>query len=185
MKEKQEYKIPFTGLKLGHHEFIFEVTETFFESCEYSEIDRANCQVRLNMEKQSTMLVLNFFISGSVVIPCDRCTDDMEIQIEGEYGYIAKFSEEPRLDTEEIVYLPPSEYQIDVKESIYQFIHLSLPSKRVHDEGECNEKMIETLDKYLLVDIEPEALQDLQEDSQESSNVDPRWEALNKLRKEN
>lgn len=177
MSEGQEYKIPFTGLKPGNHEFVFEVKDTFFGSYEYSEIEKADCRVVMNMEKQSTMLVLSFEISGSVGLPCDRCSDDMEVEIGGEYGLIVKFSDNDLPDTEEIIYLPSSEYQVNVKEHIYEFIHLSLPAKRVHKEGECNEEMLQALNEYLVTD----EVSDGSDEDPEQNSVDPRWEALSKL----
>ena len=113
---KQHYKIPFTGLKLGVHDFSFKVTETFFESDDYLEIEKANCHINLTLEKQSTMLVLTFDISGLVTVPCDRCSYPTEVEVEGSYGLIAKFSEVELQNTEEIIYLPPSEYEIDIRE---------------------------------------------------------------------
>jgi uncharacterized protein len=181
-----EYKIPFTGLKLGNHEFSFEINKTFFESFEYSDIIEANCQVLMNMEKQSTMLVLTFFVSGSVVLACDRCSDAMDVEIEGEYGVIAKYSDEGLPDTDEIVYLPSSEYQVDIKAFIYEFIQLSLPSKKVHDDGDCNEEMLNALDKYLVTELPEDPDADLIDDADdnEEQDVDPRWDALKNLNKE-
>ena len=176
---KQHYKIPFTGLKLGVHEFSFEVTETFFESDDYLEIEKANCHVNLTLEKQSTMLVLTFEISGLVTVPCDRCSYPTEVEANGEYGLIAKFSEMELQNTEEIIYLPPSEYQIDIQKFIFEFIQLSLPVKKTHLEGSCNQDVMKTLDNYLITENQSE------KDSEDNSGVDPRWAALNKLKKKN
>lgn len=176
---KQHYKIAFTGLKLGVHEFMFEVTETFFESYEHLEIEKANCQINLTLEKQSTMLVLSFDITGSVTLPCDRCSYPTEVEVEGEYGLIAKFSEMEIQNTEEIIYLPPSEYQIDIREFLYEFIQLSLPIKKVHSESACNQGVINNLDKYLITENQED------KDLENNSGVDPRWAALVKLKKKN
>jgi uncharacterized metal-binding protein YceD (DUF177 family) len=175
---QEHYKIPFAGLKPGVHEFNFEVTETFFESYEYSEIEKADCHIKLTMEKQSTMLLLTFEVAGTVELPCDRCSEVLDITLNGEYGMIAKFSDVETQNTEEIIYLPISEYQIDVREFIYEFIQLSVPIRKVHKEGECDEEMIESLEEYLISENSNE---------QDSSNItegDPRWEALKKLTKE-
>lgn len=176
---KQHYKIPFTGLKLGVHDFSFKVTETFFESDDYLEIEKANCHINLTLEKQSTMLVLTFDISGLVTVPCDRCSYPTEVEVEGSYGLIAKFSEVELQNTEEIIYLPPSEYEIDIREFVYEFIQLSLPVKKMHPEGACNQDVIKNLDNYLITENQSE------KDSEDNSSVDPRWAALNKLKKKN
>lgn len=39
-------------------------------------------QVQLDVKKTMGIYVLNFHIEGSVVVPCDRCLDDMELPVE-------------------------------------------------------------------------------------------------------
>jgi len=175
---QEHYKIPFAGLKPGVHEFMFKVTETFFESYEYSEIEKANCHIKLTMEKQSTMLLLNFEVAGTVDLPCDRCSERLEIALNGEYGLIAKFSDVKTQNTEEIIYLSSSEYQIDVREFIYEFIQLAVPIRKVHKEGECDEEMTKSLEEYLISE------NSIEQDSSYIAENDPRWSALKKLTKE-
>ena len=183
MATAKEYKIPFTGLKLGNHSFRFELGNTFFESFEYSEIEQSSCIVDLNLEKQSTMLVLTFQVSGSAILPCDRCTDEMDVDLEGEYNLVVKFSDEDVQDSEEIIFLPTSEYQVDVERHLYEFVHLSLPSKRVHEEGECNTDMLDALDEYLVhEDMSSETDEDSDSNDDGNEDVDPRWAALKDLK---
>jgi uncharacterized metal-binding protein YceD (DUF177 family) len=91
---------------------------------------------------------------------------------------IAKFSDVETQNTEEIIYLPISEYQIDIREFIYEFIQLSVPIRKVHKEGECDEEMIESLEEYLISE------NSIEQDSCNFTEGDPRWGALNKLTKE-
>ena len=175
---QERYKIPFVGLKPGSHEFQFEVTETFFETCENSDIEKANCQVTVTIEKQSTMLVLSFEVGGNVEFLCDRCAGSVNLPIQGEYGLIAEFSDVEVQNTEEIVYLSSSEHQLDVENFIYEFVQLSFPVRKLHGDGECDEEMINSLNKYLVTE-EP-----VEQDSEEIEKEDPRWSALKSLLKE-
>ncbi len=134
--------------------------------------------VTMDMEKQSTMLVLHFEVSGNITVPCDRCSDELEVDLEGNYRLIVKFSDDDAIDTDEIIYLTSSEHQIDVEDFIYQFIHLSAPAKRVHPQGKCNEEMMEALEEYLVTE-KPE---DSVEEDSKSDKEDPRWAALKKLK---
>ena len=124
------------------------------------------------------MLIGNFVIDGSVTTECDRCTDPVDVLVEGEYRIVFKFGDEPS-DDESLVIVYPEEFEIDVKENILELITVSLPARAVHDEGACNEEMTSLLSEYVLVSIDEQ-----EEDEALDEDVDPRWAALNKLKDE-
>jgi uncharacterized metal-binding protein YceD (DUF177 family) len=179
MSKKNEYIIPFVGLKLGTHHFDFEVTDKFFEGFEYSEIEKGNISVSLDFNKSETMLVLNFSISGHVIVACDRCLEDMQTKISGDFRQILKFSNEVvEEDDEELSYIPTGEYEIDVKQYIFDFIMLSVPTRNTHPEGKCNPEVVKKLAEYLVTE-EPKPTEKTSEDEE----IDPRWAALKSFRK--
>lgn len=63
---------------------------------------------------------------------------------------------------------------------------VSLPLRSIHDEGECNEEMIEQLKEYVLVEekFDNEDDEDLSDDSEDEDNddIDPRWSVLKGLK---
>ncbi len=180
MENLKKYNIKFVGLKVGNHEFDYKIGKEFFDAFEYSEIKKGNVDVKLEMEKSSSMLVLNFNISGQVSGLCDLCSDEMDVSIEGGYQQIVKFSDEvEESESEDITILPTSEYEINVAHYLFEFIHLSLPIKKVHEEGDCNEDVKEILSDYLLTESPEEG------EAEDSGEVDPRWAALMALKKDN
>jgi len=62
LKSLQQYSIPFTGLKLGVHNFEFEVNDAFFGEFEYSLVKSGSLKVELELDKQETMMFLHFYI---------------------------------------------------------------------------------------------------------------------------
>lgn len=174
-KSNREYVIPFVGLKLGTHEFEFGITDKFFEEFEYSIVQSGDVKVKLALEKKETMLIGNFSIQGIVRAACDRCNDPVETKINGEYQLIFKFDDTPS-DDESLVVIYPEEFEIDLTDHILELITVSLPSRLVHEEGECNEEMIALLEEYSL---DSDELED--DDSEE--DVDPRWAALKNIKK--
>lgn len=178
MSERSEYVIQYSGLKLGTHSFEFEIGKSFFESFDYTEILDCKVNVRLDLEKSTTMLVLLFEIKGEVTFPCDRCLEPVVLPISGNYRQVAKISdyEEPD-DNDEIVVLPSAEYEIDVTKFIYDFIMLSVPYKRVHPEGGCDEEALKNLDDYLVEESAEDEDADHTED-EDNDDMDPRWKAL-------
>lgn len=173
-QSNKDYVIPFTGLKLGKHVFEFDVSDEFFEEFEYSIIQSGNVHVVLTLEKKETMMIGEYELSGKVNTTCDRCNDPVEVNIKGSYRLIYKFDTVPSND-ETLIVLSPEAYELDIKESILEFITVSLPSRCVHKEGECNEEMLSLLNEY-------SAGQDWEADEDDEDDVDPRWEALKKLK---
>lgn len=177
MKSLQQYGIPYTGLKLGVHHFEFEVDEAFFSEFEYSLVKSGHLKVELELDKQETMMILQFHISGEMKLACDVCLADYPYPVEIKERQIAKFSgsEDLEDDTEEIVVLKRSETEINVATLIYEYINLAAPYiSRCEDEGNmpwCDRGMIEKLKE-----LAPGP-------KEEKEDADPRWEALKKIKK--
>ena len=47
-----------------------------------TEVQKGKVKVHLTVKRSSMMFEMNFQIEGVVVVPCDRCLDDMEIPID-------------------------------------------------------------------------------------------------------
>jgi uncharacterized protein len=175
LKSLQQYSIPFTGLKTGIHHFRFDVDNLFFSSFEYSLVKSGNLKVDLELEKQETMMILNFEIVGEMKLSCDVCLADYPYQVKINERQIAKFSNYAELedDTEEIIILTRNETEINIATLIYEYINLAVPFiNRCGDEGNtewCDQGMIETLKQF--------------SGGSNEENVDPRWSALKNIKK--
>jgi uncharacterized protein len=183
---KRDFIIPFVGLKTGVHEFEFEIENTFFEELEYSVIQKGEVLVNLSLEKKETMLIGDFSLKGSVTVPCDRCNDPIAVKIYGAFKLVYKFDDTPS-DDEALITIYPEEFEIDVRNNIYEFITVSLPKRCVHEKGMCNEDMIELLNEYTInsdeeEDIDLDQHDNDQDDNDEDNDIDPRWEKLKKLK---
>ncbi len=178
MKSLQRYSIPFTGLKAGLHQFEFEVDDTFFEAFEYSLVKSGKLKIDLDLDKQETMMILNFNISGDIKVACDVCLADYPYEVKTNERLIAKFTSHVDLeeDTEEIMVITKNDTEINVATLIYEYINLAVPYiNRCRDEGNtewCDQVMIEKL-KQLSVHA----------DTEENKIADPRWAALKKIKK--
>lgn len=149
MKALKEYQIPFLGLKVGTHSYEFTLTEAFFEAFEYSEITESTIAVELQFEKQGTLMVLDFILTGEVKLLCDRCGDPFSQPIQSKERLIVKFGDETGHTDEDILVLGPSENAVDVSQYLYEYAHLALPAKHVHaTEAECNQEVLAAYKKY-------------------------------------
>jgi len=170
MKVTNEFLIPFLGLKLGKHQFEYQISKAFFDHFEYDEFDSSTIKVNLVLEKQSTMLELNFKHSGTINVPCDVTNEMFDLPVKGRLRLIVRFGEKFNDENEELLILPFGEHQIDVSQYIYEMIVLSIPLKRISPDAK-NSKALEKL-----ADIEVKDEQEVKEEE-----IDPRWAALKKL----
>ena len=176
MKKLNEYLIPFVGLKLGKHQFEYQINKTFFDHFEYDDFESANIQVDVVLEKKSLMLELHFKHKGTVYVPCDVTGEMFDLPIEGAVKLVVQFGEEYNDENEEILILPHGEHQLDISQYIYEMIALSVPLKRVHPGIEDGTLKSETLDK-----LNELRVTEVEEEVEEDKEIDPRWDKLKQL----
>ena len=177
MSNRREFEIAFVGLKPGLHEFSYKVDDRFFE--EYNEQDFRNpdAQVKLKLEKNNSFMILRFEIGGKAEVTCDRCNNNLPLQLFDEFTITVKMTDEPDVmnDQEEdpdVYYISRGESHIDVKDWIYEFVNLSIPMQKTceyenMDGPHCNPSAREVLKK-------------LGTDDKEGSN--PIWKGLEKFK---
>jgi uncharacterized protein len=176
LKPLKQFSVPFTGLKLGAHQFEYQLDESFFNSFEYSLIKSGDLKVDLELEKQETMLLLKFKIIGTVNLDCDKCLSEFKLPINLYERQIVKFAEdELESDDEEIISLNRKDTSIDISKPLYEMINVAVPFIKNCDQGgtSCDQEMIDRLEKL--------SIENQDEENEQTS--DPRWEALNKLKK--
>ena len=169
MDSLNDFAIPFKGLSLGNHSFDFDVNDTFFEHFEYSEIKKGKVSVVVSLERQERMLVFWFIIQGSVEVTCDRCLDVFDHPINGREQLIVKFGHERMEESDDVLVIPHTDYQIDLATIIYEFINLLLPIRHVHPMNKDGEYA-----------CDPDVTKFITE-TPAHEETDPRWDALRSL----
>lgn len=162
-----KYILKFSGLELDTHQFEYTVRDDFFDSIEFGEIRKGNLQVQVEVIKEEGMLILDFDISGTVNITCDRCSEMYDQEINGQNQLIVKFGDGTLQNTDDMLILQKSESEMSISLYIYEFTHLLLPQKRVHPEGECDQNVVDKLNELNTAD--------------KFKGTDPRWDALKEV----
>jgi len=143
--------ISFSQLKEGAYNYDYEITDEFFDKFEYSEIKKGTLSIGVKLEKLSGILSLEFTIKGSVMTACDICLDEFEIELASKNTLYVKFGDDFREESDEIIFMPMNSQEINIAQYIYEYIHLSLPMKRVHPElggkSSCNPDMLKRIDE--------------------------------------
>lgn len=142
-----DYAIHIGGVAAGKSEYEFEVKGELFREFGNTQVLDADIVVKAVLEKGSGWMNLVCAGSGTVVVECDRCLEELELPIAFESNLAirpAKLGEEPEVSDEFIV-VDPSEAEVDIKQFIYDTICVNIPLKRVHRQGDCNPQMEERL----------------------------------------
>ncbi len=174
MNNLKAYLIPFIGLKIGKHQFDYQVDNTFFAHFDYDEFNDASVKVSVVLEKKSTLLELDIQHKGTVNVPCDVSGEEFDLAIKGKLKLVVKFGDAFNDENEELLILPHGEFQVNVAQYIYESIVLSVPLRRIHP-GVKDGSLTEVIEKL-------EALAPKEnKESEQKNDIDPRWENLKKL----
>ena len=171
----RSYTIPLSGLKEGRHTIDFEIDKEFFEQVEESEVKEGSLIAKIEMDKRSSHSDLVIRISGNVRLCCDRCLEMFLHPVVCENRLLVKFGKSMDDVDPDIISVPIDENELDMKQHIYEFIHLALPIKRVHPDDKngnstCDPDMLEKLNELIVT---------------EEIENDPRWDELKKLINDN
>ncbi len=161
MGNRREYDIAFVGLKPGIHEFIYEINDKFFADYQgaVQDIGFSNCyaSVKLSLEKNNSFMLLKFEIGGSVSVVCDRCGNNLPMDLWDEFNLVIKQVENPQEmnqneEDPDVFYISRNESHIHLSDWLYEFVVLSVPNQRMCNEEEmggpqCNKEILAMLTK--------------------------------------
>jgi uncharacterized metal-binding protein YceD (DUF177 family) len=169
---KKRYVIQLAGLNFGSHTFEFRVDNSFFESLDFSEISEANVDVEVEVLKQNNVTTLSFNLQGSVSVPCDRCLKVFDFPVKSEEKIFLKNGNVEETN-ETLLVMPEGETEVDLSQVLYEFISLSVPSRRVPCEIDkkkfkCDKVMLQKLGEISL--------------EEEPQVENPLWEELKKIK---
>ena len=155
MANKRAFEIAFVGLKPGIHEFEYEVDDKFFVEKGVPDFSHCNAHIKLSLDKKSSFMLLKFEIGGKANVTCDRCGNDLPMDIWDEFNMLVKLVENPdeMNDQEEdpdVSYISRTASHIDVGNWIYEFVLLSFPIQKTCKDEEiggplCNKDVLEKL----------------------------------------
>ena len=177
-------EIQFSGLKSGIYHYDYTLNDSFFSEYKNEKILGGNVFFDVKLEKNDRLMQFFFSYSGKVRTECDRCLEELEWPIEGSETICVKLSDTEMSDDENVVILPESAFKIDLAQWMYEFVAVAMPIRCVHpDDAEGNPTCDPEMLKYISVENEDEKDNEDEENEERDGEVDPRWEALLKLKK--
>lgn len=147
MKEQAAYSLPILGLVEGVHEYRFEINADFFKAYEDSRLSEGDVIVNLTLEKRASHIDMEFSVSGTAKVSCDRCLEDFGLPLDLSEHLLVKYAEEEKEDFE-VVYIRRDRDSLNVSQYLYEFIHLAIPLVTTHDmaDMDCDPEMLSILE---------------------------------------
>lgn len=165
----------FGSLPVGEHEFEFHVSDAFFQQFENSILEKGEADILVVLNKKEGLMLLDFTIQGMLHLPCDRCLQDIPFEVENYFELILKAGilSGDEETSETIISISPKEHEIDLAPYIYEFLTVSVPLRKIHEDADgnptCDPEVLKELEKYA------------PHEEQGEENHDPRWEMLKKI----
>ena len=164
----KQFSIPFKGMLDGVHQYGFDLEEDFFSRFPESPIGKCRLRADFQTDKQGSIMTVDLRISGTAVLPCDRCLADIDLPVRGDYRLILKQAVGTP-DDPDLYFIGPDDHEWNIAEVLYEYSCLSVPmSRRIEcesmDPAPCNR---EVLGKF--------------EEDKENFEQNPLWDELKKL----
>jgi len=171
MRSNKDFSIAFKGLKIGMHQFEFEISNQFFEDFEHSPVKAGKLDVELDFYKRLDHFQLDFDIEGTIDTSCDRCTAEINLPMQRSARYIVKFDDVLDQD-DQVIYIKTNAQMLNVANMIYELIVLGMPMIKVYDCEEdtprpCNMKVLDVLNQ--------------EKSSSDKDKKNPLWDQLSEL----
>ena len=164
-------KVDLKGLKDDDTSLVFDLDDTYFGALDQAEVKKGSLHVSVSIRKASGFYEILIHEAGTVIIPCDRCLDDMEQPVDTDSRLTVRLGSEDSEDGDTIV-VDENEGILDLTWIIYESVALAIPIRHVHAPGKCNTAMTEVLE---------ELSADRSSDEESDQAIDPRWEKLKRL----
>ena len=168
-----EYKIKLNGLKDGSYSNSFTIRGEFFEAFNTSEIKFVDIDIDTMLKVENKRFDLQIKSKGIVKdIACDICTEKIDVPVASELNFIIIRGIVKDFEDENVIFINEGEKELNLDNILYEMIVLAFPTKRQHklnsvNDDECSKEMVNLINKYSI---------------KENKNIDPRWEALKKLK---
>jgi uncharacterized metal-binding protein YceD (DUF177 family) len=177
MSTRREFEIAFVGLKPGLHEFNYQVNDRFFEEYNEQDFRNADARVRLLLEKNNGFMILRFEIGGKAEVTCDRCVNNLPIQLFDEFRVTVKITDDPELmnnqeEDPDVYYISRGESHIDIKDWIYEFVNLSIPMQKTCEYENMDGPYCDAAAREVLNNMKPE----------DNAGANPIWKGLEKFK---
>lgn len=183
MKALHPYDIELVQLSNKRHEFEFELDDRFFALFDQSLVNGGKLKAHVTLDKSELLLNFTFHIAGTVRLTCDRSLDEFDYPIDTTQNLHVRFgAEEMELD-ENVFQIRHDAQKVNIAQHLFDFIGLAIPMKKLHPRFEQeDDELVTDEDENILIYSSSTAKDSAEDDNDDEGPVDPRWDALKKIK---
>jgi uncharacterized protein len=164
------FRVNIVGLSYSVHKFDFQLDNSFFEQYGTEIVSSGRLEAEITLDKHETFIEADFSIRGTVKLTCDRSLEPFDEALDIHKKVMFKYGEAPGEISDEIIIISRDETSLELGQLMYEFIAVAVPIKKLHPKFRSEEAGTE------------EGKIVYRASTGEEPSVDPRWEALRKLK---
>ncbi len=176
MEKLTEFDIQIYKLSNKLHEYEYSINDAFFAKFEGEIVESGKFSVKIALDKRENLIETNIFFDGYLNLVCDRSLKDFRQPTFLERKVLFKYGDEEAELEEDVFVITKNTQTINLAHFIYETIALEVPLKKIHPDEQVDD---EDTNEYIYID------DTLDSEEDDSEVVDPRWEALKNLKKDN
>ena len=142
------FKVELASLREGHYEQDFVCDTQFFKNMENTDVLNSDVAVHLDLTNKNGLYDLAFTCKGKLQIPCDRCLDPIDHEVDTTYHITVEYGDSYNDASDDLLIIPNSDTYLNVAYMLYDTILLTIPLRHVHPLGKCNRAMAAALNKH-------------------------------------
>ena len=176
MKKNVEYDLAIAKLADKTHHFAYELDRAFFEQFDQQLIPDGKLHADITLIKTDRLLTLNFDITGTVRLTCDRSLDEYDQEVDVHEQLLVRYGDRELELDDNVLQITPDTQTLPLAQHMFDYIGLALPMKKLHPrfQNEPDENP-ESETKLIFTTRQPG------EDDDDDEGTDPRWNALRNL----
>lgn len=176
MKKASQYDLNLAKLPLKTHRFEFELGSDFFALFDQSLVEQGQLHADVELIKTERLLTLNFHITGTVCLTCDRSLDEFDQPLDIQEQLLMRFGDENKELDDNVLQITPDTQALPLAQHLYDYIGLALPMKKLHPRFQNEPDDNPDAPTKLIFSTRP--ADDAPDDDEPA---DPRWAALRNL----
>lgn len=176
MNKASHYDLNLAKLALKTHHFAYELGPDFFTLFDQPLVEQGQLHADVELLKTELLLTLNFHITGTVRLACDRSLDEFDHPLDIREQLLVRFGDENKELDDNVLQITPDTQALPLAQHLYDYIGLALPMKKLHprfqDEADDNPA---APTKLIF------STRSADEGPDDDDPADPRWAALRNL----
>ncbi|MCR4613707.1 MAG: DUF177 domain-containing protein [Bacteroidaceae bacterium] len=175
--ERHPLTIDLLDSRLEGRVFDFEMNDADFQKID-GLVTKGTIHANVVCKKAGqTAYVFQIHSKGEVCVPCDRCLADVELRIDTTDELTVRLGDTYE-DNGDVLTVPEKDGLLDITLPIYEFVVLSMPIRRIHEPGKCDNAMMEVFDDHQAARSGREG----EEGTDSAQTTDSRWDALKQIK---